>query len=274
MIAKIQETMRELRPHFIFKGIEVGGGAAVVWLVQVLHTNSSLVIGVGSFVGGMFFTGIIVTLVRQKSFTWPANPEKTPQSTPQAPPAGLIRVLHNNKEMERELGKLLDHDARSVRKVILIQYSGRKIIDCVNLLWTKTGADIDLYLVDPSEALSLHQERRIQTTLDKLHAVELSRDAKGSGTLRVYTYRAPGSVRAVLIEGIAAFVGSYFYRVEGVGPGRTLEMDSRGHDQPLLMISEENPGFPLIQNALKDMVRTWKENGFRTEWTAIQKSDL
>lgn len=173
---------------------------------------------------------------------------------------GQILILRDNKAMEDRVRALVSNNAAKIKRVILVQYSGQKIVDTINAIWEGTDADIDLYLVDPKgDAIGGYQAARIERTLAQLKNVDL-REAKGHGAITTYTYAAPGAQRIALIEGVAIYVGAYFYMYK-LTDGPTPALDPRGHTQPILEIPYEHPDYEMYAQSVREMVDNWIAHG-------------
>ena len=169
--------------------------------------------------------------------------------------------------MHVDINSLLVHTPENIRRVVIVQCSGRNVKDVVDELWVKTSADIELYLVDPAHAINGHQKSRITEMLEKF-ANELDPRARGVGTLEIFTYQAPASVRAVLIEKRSLYIGAYFYKVM---PISTPDFDTRGGDMPLLVVPSDHDDFPVLSNEVLDMVENWKKNGKAASVQIVRK---
>lgn len=177
--------------------------------------------------------------------------------------ARAIRVLTKNEAMHREVSELIDRKGEDLRKVIVIQYSGINVVSTVREIYSRTAAEIEVYLVHPSQAAAVngHQGQRVNDWRRQFRN-ELQKLRSPGGSWRQFTYNAPGSIRAVLIEGQILFLGPYFYEVvehpAEHSPAKR-ELDIRGGDMPLLAIPVNHPGFETPQERIQEMVSIWKE---------------
>ena len=209
----------------------------------------------------LFFLSLILALRKQHRFGEARKP-------PLSQPVPQIRILLKNAAMHMDIHNLLAQNPANIQRVVIVQYSGRNVKDIVDEIWVKTSADIDLYLKDPAEAINKHQEKRITEMLEKF-SNELDTRARGGGVLEIFTYQAPGSVRAVLIDGRRLYIGAYFYKVV---PVSAPELDTRGGEMPLLVIPSDHPDFRVLSNEVLDMVDNWKKNGKAASIQIVRKT--
>ena len=172
--------------------------------------------------------------------------------------------------MQADIDDILVHSSAKIQRVLVLQYSGRNIMPIVKELWDKTNANIELYLADASAAINKHQKARILELRKKFNN-ELSPLARGPGTLEIFTYRSPASLRVVLLDQRMLYLGTYFYKVMPVGP--EPELDTRGGEMPLLAIPSDHEGFAVLTRAIQEMVDNWKANGVATSKPLIRKQN-
>jgi hypothetical protein len=79
-------------------------------------------------------------------------------------------------------------------------------------------------------------------------------------SLKLFTYRAPGALRALLSHGHIAFVSSYFYQVRKPKDCKDLELDPRSHDLPVLALPAGTQAFNLFSTAILNTVQNWGKN--------------
>jgi hypothetical protein len=178
-----------------------------------------------------------------------------------------VRVLPNNDAMFRAVSDLLDRSADEIKKVTVVQYSGVNVMSTVRAILSKTSAEIEVYFVNHSWGVNDHQKRRVKELAQKF-GNEL-RGIRSRGHWRQFTYDAPGSIRAVLIEGHVLFVGAYQYEVVTALEPHVL--DICGGEMPLLMVPFGHPGFQMLSDAIDAMVNNWKqEKDSKGHLTAIE----
>jgi hypothetical protein len=268
---KMRELLRELRPHFVFWVFSSICAEIGSWVFPTLRSHLSLV---WAFLGGALVAFAVLRIVglfstrtsnshsKRQQAGLPLPKEVHPTST-----TG-IRVLRDNVAMEKDLDRILENPSASIERVLVLQYSGRNIIDAVNEILLRTKAHVELYLADPKTFfINEHQQERIETFLSKDLVNQLQRKARRTGTLEVFTYKAPASQRFVLLDREMLYLGAYFYQVKPIGKelpggqGRELKLDTRGGEMPLLAIPPDHEAFDVLAAEIKEMINNWKEHG-------------
>jgi hypothetical protein len=174
-----------------------------------------------------------------------------------------IHLLKDNRSMHGEISQKLQSRSglSEAQRVLIIQYSGRWIMDTVNDIWRETNANVDIYLVDPPVAINPHQKKRCGDTLNNFEN-DLVTVQDRVGTMQVFTY--PGkaaSIRAVLFQGHMLYLGSYLFKQVAHTIGEPPDLDPRGGEIPLLAIPAKNPAFGPLSECLTEMVKNWQTNG-------------
>ncbi|HEY5040137.1 MAG TPA: hypothetical protein VIJ93_13805, partial [bacterium] len=103
-------------------------------------------------------------------------------------------------------------------------------------------------------------------------------DACGTGTLQIFTYAAPASIRVVLFDRML-YIGPYLYKKLKIKNTRRQsglveekeELDSRGGELPLFAIPYDNPDFLTLSKSIHKLVANWKEKGVATEGPLITR---
>ena len=175
-----------------------------------------------------------------------------------------IRALKNDIEMGTVVKQLIQEKAESIRRVTMIHYSGKWGMNVISDLWQNTNADIEVYLVNPDQddgVVSSFQKDRIRHNLSNIRNDYRKLKPPGRlGYLKVFTYRAPGAVRAMLIHEHVAFVSSYFYQVSQTDDGGNPTIDPRGHEVPTLALPAGTPAFSFFSNTIHETVENWKKH--------------
>lgn len=120
-----------------------------------------------------------------------------------------------------------------IGKVTLIQHSGAMSTPLVTDLLGK-GADVRLLIQSHSDGLPESERARMGTEfagMEKKYWLD-------GGSLRVFSYRSPSSVRAVLVHDVFVAVGWYNY-FASEGGGYTIY----GHNQPYLFAKVSDGSF-------------------------------
>lgn len=207
------------------------------------------------------FLGLLASLAAAVIVVWRVQPPAAPARAKRAATDedqklqenSAIRVLRNNGEMYDQVRDFLKRSA-DVRKVIVVQYSGWNVSDTLREILDRRGIDVEIYLVKPSRSVNEHQQARVIEFARKFR--NQFREARNRNW-QLFTYDAPGSIRAVLIKGHMLFTGAYQYEVvETLDP---QVLDIRGGEKPLLMVPAGNPGFEMLANELEDLVASWKQ---------------
>jgi hypothetical protein len=237
-------------------------GIAALFFFIAIGAASAAVIQGNAQLWWVSFLGLLASLIAAVIVIWrvqaPAEPpsrttrsktnedQKTSENT-------AIRVLRDNGEMCDEIRELLKRSADTIKKVIVIQYSGRNVMDTLKVVLEQPGIEVEIYLVTPSRAVNDHQKEEV-TKCARNFRNQL-RQARNRNW-QLFTYDAPGSTRAVLLKGQVLFTGGYLYEV--VDTLDPTVLDIRGGEKPLLMVPSGNPGFDMLANELEKMVENWK----------------
>jgi hypothetical protein len=164
-----------------------------------------------------------------------------------------ISVLSDNSKIVEEVGKLLKWDSKNIKRVTIVQYSGKNILGVIKQIMRETSADVEVFLVKPSSAINKHQTDRTNEGLATF--LNDTCEIRTSARVKRFLYDAPGAIRAVLIEGHVLFFGAYQYEViDKLGD----ILDIRGGDDPLFMVPYNNPNFEMLASAVRQMVENWK----------------
>lgn len=252
---RLKSWLSELRPHFVFWVILTIGG----WLYERFHALPSIAYYA-------FAAGILATVLVEAGRLLLSRPQQP--ALRQENLGSQIRVLDKNSSMFIDIRNLIQSEGARIHRVLIVQYSGRNVRDIVSELWGKTSADIELYLGDPAGAINDHQKERIAEMLKKFHN-ELDPAARGNGKMELFTYSAPASVRAVLIDRRMLYLGTYFYKVM---PVSDPELDTRGGELPVFAVPSEHPEFKVLADELENMVRNWNSNGKAQRVTLVHKA--
>ena len=237
-------------------------GIAALFFLIAISTALGAVIQSNAQLWWISFLGLLASLAAAVIVIWRVQP---PAAPPRAKHAATdedqklqensaIRVLRNNGEMRDQVRDFLNRRADTVRKVIVVQYSGWNVADTLREILDRPGIDVEIYLVKPSRCVNEHQQARVTEFARKFR--NQFREARNRNW-QLFTYDAPGSIRAVLIKGQVLFTGAYQYEVVDTLDPHVL--DIRGGEKPLLMVPSGNPGFEMLATELEDLVASWKQ---------------
>lgn len=190
---------------------------------------------------------------------------------------GMIRpkeqaaVLETNADLISEVADYLNERRRRGNpeaKALLIQYSAQNARDIIRkLLWN--DVETHLYVADPDyKDTSEHQKEWIRQNLKQLpnHVDPLDpndpagRRRKVLDYLRIYRYRAPGSLRVVEIDGEFLAVGTFAFMVKRPVEGQDV-LDVRGGELPMVLFRREHAGFDMMYRMVKSVIRNWQDHG-------------
>ena len=88
--------------------------------------------------------------------------------------------------------------------------------------------------------------------------------AQTVGRLRVYSYKAPGACRAVLIDEDFVAIGAYIYMTEET-EGCAPYTDIRGGELPMMIFTSSHSGFGVLrERMLGPMIENWLSTGLAT----------
>jgi len=231
------------------------------WVVEHFHLSEQfLAIPPAAFYG--FGAGIVLAALAAALYRMarpqpalPADPSPSTSPTPIST-SSQIRILRNNAEMLADIHALVRENDETVHRVWAVQYSARNVKDVLVYLADLPNAELEVFVKEPGSAINPRQTARIQETLDEFKQNEISPKARARDHVRVYTYRAPGAVRAIVIDQRLIYIGCFLYRLEKIS---APDLDARGGDVPLLVIPAGHPKFALISDSIKDMIKNWKD---------------
>jgi hypothetical protein len=147
----------------------------------------------------------------------------------------------------------------TLKKAVLIQYSAQNAIETLRQLWKLTNADIELYIVDESHVLKPRQKARVDYFLATLeHDLRSYRGATSNGSLKIFRYSAPGSLRCILLQDEMLSLGSYLYEWKKTEKPYPEGLDIRGGEKPTILIRRDDPEFSAAQSTILDLVKNWK----------------
>jgi hypothetical protein len=149
-------------------------------------------------------------------------------------------------------------EAERVEEATLIQYSGRKANSLIFALLSK-GANVTLYLKDENGAINQTQKERIISTI-KDFSTDL---ASTSGTLKVYQYDSPASIRGVLIDNKVLAIGCYIYEYECKSQRNqgcsNEQVAVWGHDSAGMLLHQGSVEFELFKEQFSRQVSNYEE---------------
>lgn len=241
----------------------------------VVGILAGTIVSVGTWlIGNKFFgipvaalyglvAGVLITVAVVAAISYSRKTEAPRAVEPQ------IRFLKNNVEMMKDIQALFPENDERVRRVFVIQYSGRNVKDLIAHLADCPNADIEMFVKDPKNAINERQKRRIWETLNELRQNEISAKARLRGNVHLYTYDAPGAIRAVLIEGQVLYAGCFLYKVEEVS---APDFDIRGGEISLMAIPAGHPKFKIMSDEIHTMIRNWIDHKRATPHDSGQKA--
>lgn len=143
-----------------------------------------------------------------------------------------------------------------VQEATLIQYSGRKAAPLLFTLLSK-GANVTLYLKNEQGAINQMQKNRIIATLK-----ELPTDVSStSGTLKVYQYDSPASIRGMLIDHQVLAIGCYVYEYEPKSQRKQSEPNECfavwGHDSVGMLVYKGTVEFEMFEELFSRQISNY-----------------
>lgn len=180
-------------------------------------------------------------------------------------------LLETNADLISEVADYLNERRRrnsSPPKAILIQYSAQNARDIIRkLLWN--GVKTDLYVADPNSTYTIpHQKAWIEQNLRQLpnHVDPLDSSSSAGQRkmvferLRIFPYRAPGSLRVVALDKEFLAVGAFTYMMKRPVKGKDL-LDVRGGELPMVLLRREHAGFDMMRRMVDSVIRNWHSHG-------------
>jgi hypothetical protein len=165
------------------------------------------------------------------------------------------------RHQEKLYGDLIQQiqELDRVKEATLIQYSGRKAASLIYALLSK-GADVTLYLKDENGAINQFQKGRIFQTLKELPTDVTST----SGTLKVYQYDSPASIRGALINNRVLAIGGYVYEYENAESQYKQTVDDElyavwGHDAVGMLLHKGSAEFEMFSELFSRQVNNYSK---------------
>lgn len=182
-----------------------------------------------------------------------------------------LDMFENQEKLYEEVrAHIHQHGAKNA---VLIHYSGHMVRDTVRDLMSK-GADVILYVQSKTTAkkFSKTQVMRIES-FSELFKTEIDSAIKGGlrnrGTLTVYEYDAPASLRAIKIDDKLIGVGWYIYRyVDREDPEENQKYPEDnikllGHDQPGKILFSGSHEYAVMNKLIENLAENFTRQNKR-----------
>jgi hypothetical protein len=170
---------------------------------------------------------------------------------------------------DEDFASVTNH-ARSLLKIgaaILIQHCGEGARGlCGELL--RKGAKIDLYVQDPASCVCQRQRDKLTSVHNDFESY-LREDVRvGHGTLNIYRYDEPATIRAACIEGEILAVGWYTY-YRALGQAGAIETNLKGHNRPMVILRSDEPAFDVLRQSLIEPVLLDLKAVYSKPWRTV-----
>jgi len=187
------------------------------------------------------------TSANQPIWSWPDT----------AFPRGALR--HGNDHAYREdLSACIESKQDRLQKAVLIQYSAKNAIVPLRQLWEQTRAEIELYVVSKKYALNKQKKRVDEFLREIAHELETYNPHATEGSLKIFRYDTPGSLRCILLQDEIVSLGSYLYEWKKRDDERK-RLDVRGGEVPTFVIRRTDPDFGAAQAMVLDLLKNWHD---------------
>jgi len=169
------------------------------------------------------------------------------------------KPYNNQEEMYADIIQEI-REVRNVNEAILVQYSSRRASTLIFTLLRK-GATVNLYIKNPDTGvISTMQKERIISTIKDLPN-ELS---STYGTLKVYKYDPPASVRGVIIDNRILAIGWYTYEYVTKSERDSAYPDDEfflsGHDVPGILVREGSLEFEVFKDLFLKQIQNFEKD--------------
>ena len=169
------------------------------------------------------------------------------------------KPYNNQEEMYTDIIQEI-RGIRNIKEATLVQYSSRKAAPLIFTLLNK-GAIVNLYVKNSDTGvISTMQKERIINAIKDLPG-ELSTT---SGTLKVYKYDQPASVRGVIIDNRVLAIGWYTYeyvpKTERDSSYPDDDFFLSGHDVPGILLYEGSLEFEIFKDLFLKQVRNFEKD--------------
>jgi hypothetical protein len=148
----------------------------------------------------------------------------------------------------------------TLQKAVLIQYSAKNALETMRQLWKLTNADIELYVVGDSDVLKPRQKDRVDGFLRDIdHELRAFKCSTTQGSLKVFRYATPGSLRCILLQDEILSIGTYLYEWKQTEEDYAPGLDIRGGEKPTFLLHRDDPEFEPAQAMVLDLLKNWHE---------------
>ncbi len=190
-----------------------------------------------------------------------AVPALLPEPSPRIP---NVLTARNNGELAARIRRYIKAQkeaGKPPRMAKVIQFSGEKSKEILALL-LDAGINVELYLgqVDfPRWLGNQHQvDRIVANRFSKLKNEVMPNGLKaGMGSLQLFRYSAPASIRAVLIDEGFVALGGYVYMMYDLDLPEPV-LDIRGAEKPMFIVQAGHPDFPAVTDVVRDTIGNWR----------------
>jgi hypothetical protein len=167
---------------------------------------------------------------------------------------------------EREAFDQLDRyiQEHEVKRAILLQYSGSQSKRILEAILLKNGVAAELFIQHEETAAALRSQRQVDLIKNTTNSlIRRNENVPNSSTFKIYKFRVPISMRAILIDDKVLCAGWYTFEAKDRSGKQVYPDDPisiAGKDRPTILAWHGTEDFGILRHMIESLATSYRED--------------
>jgi hypothetical protein len=178
---------------------------------------------------------------------------------------GLMRRNKVFPEEHKAFDQLVQFvETHEIGSAVLLQYSGTQCGRVLDAILRKKGVTAELFIQHEEKAAAIHSERQVDLIMSSTKSlIRRNETVPASSTFKIYKFRVPVSMRAILIDDKVLCAGWYTFEAKDRSGKRVFPDDPvtiAGKDRPTLLAWNGTEDFEILRNMIESLAASYRED--------------
>jgi hypothetical protein len=155
-------------------------------------------------------------------------------------------------------------ETHEIGRAVFLQYSGTQCRRVLDAILRKKGVTAELFIQHEERADAIHSKRQvglIKSSTENL--IKRNETVPGTSAFKIYKFRVPVSMRAILIDDKVLCAGWYTFEAKDRSGKRVFPDDPvtvAGKDRPALLAWNGTEDFEILRGMIESLAASYRED--------------